>query len=89
MLGTTSRWIGSRRALRFADFVSSPFLSLFSHLVAPFIAACVSGGSFFRHIWWQAFILPPLGCFSSSPASLCVAGGCDSDALGMCFLVSW
>ncbi|KAF2620285.1 hypothetical protein F2Q68_00040326 [Brassica cretica] len=34
-------------APRFDDFVSSPFLSLFSHLVAPFIAARFSGGSFF------------------------------------------
>ncbi|KAH0882447.1 hypothetical protein HID58_058543 [Brassica napus] len=41
MLGTTSRWVGSRMAPRFADFVSSPFLSLFSHLVVPFIFAHV------------------------------------------------
>ncbi|KAF3546386.1 hypothetical protein DY000_02003286 [Brassica cretica] len=32
------------------DFLSSPFLSLFSHLVALFIAGCVSGGSPFRHV---------------------------------------
>ena len=34
-------------APRFDDFVSSPFLSLFSLLVAPFIAARFSGDSFF------------------------------------------
>ena len=34
-------------APRFDDFVSSPFLSLFSLLVAPFIAARFSGSSFF------------------------------------------
>ncbi|KAH0888638.1 hypothetical protein HID58_051067 [Brassica napus] len=39
--------ISSGMAPRFDDFVSSPFLSLFSHFVAPFIAARFSGGSFF------------------------------------------
>ena len=37
-------------ASQFADFVYSLFRSLFSHLVALFIAGCVSGGSPF-HIY--------------------------------------
>ncbi|KAF3578485.1 hypothetical protein DY000_02031223 [Brassica cretica] len=34
----------------FADFVSSPLPSLFSHLVAAFITASISGGSPFRYV---------------------------------------
>ncbi|KAF3592405.1 hypothetical protein DY000_02026744 [Brassica cretica] len=67
-------------APQFDDFVSSPFLSLFSHLVAPFIVARFSGGSFSPYLLLQASILPPSGCFFSSLAFLGVAGGCDSGA---------
>ncbi|KAF3513058.1 hypothetical protein F2Q69_00009010 [Brassica cretica] len=62
----------SRIAPRFADFVLSPFLSLFSHLVAHFIDA---------RFWWLFFaIFATPGCFFSSLAFLGVAGGCDSGA---------
>ena len=44
-------------APRFDDFVSSPFLSLFSHLVAPFIAARFSGGSFSPYLLLQVWIV--------------------------------
>ncbi|KAH0942818.1 hypothetical protein HID58_002455, partial [Brassica napus] len=40
-------FLSLRMAPRFVDLVSSPFLSLFFNLVAPFIAARFSGGSFF------------------------------------------
>ncbi|KAH0914968.1 hypothetical protein HID58_029414 [Brassica napus] len=40
----------SRTAPQFADFVTSPFSSLFSHLIATFITARISGGSPFHHI---------------------------------------
>ncbi|KAF2567121.1 hypothetical protein F2Q68_00025952, partial [Brassica cretica] len=56
----------SRMAPRFDDFVSSSFLSLFFHLVAPFIAARCSGGSFSPYLLLQASILSPSGCFFSS-----------------------
>ncbi|KAF3580486.1 hypothetical protein DY000_02034725 [Brassica cretica] len=69
----------SRMAPRFDDFVSSPFISLFSHLVAPFIAARFSGGSFFAIFATPCFYSPPSGCFFSSLAFLGV-GGCDSGA---------
>ena len=39
----------------FADFVSSPLPSLFSHLVAVFITACISGGSPFRYVCQSRF----------------------------------
>ncbi|KAF2592713.1 hypothetical protein F2Q70_00043402 [Brassica cretica] len=42
MLGTTSPWVGSRTAQRFDDFVLSTLPSMFPHLVAAFIAVCVS-----------------------------------------------
>ncbi|KAH0851305.1 hypothetical protein HID58_094823 [Brassica napus] len=45
--------ISSKIAPRFADFVLSPFLSLFSHLVAPFIDARFSGGSFSPYLLLQ------------------------------------
>lgn len=48
----------SRMAPRFVDFILSLFISLFSHLVAPFIADHVSGGSPFVRLegclWSQA-----------------------------------
>ncbi|KAF2609415.1 hypothetical protein F2Q68_00043471 [Brassica cretica] len=50
-------------APRFDDFVSSPFLSLFSHLVAPFIAARFSGGSFFAIFATPGFHSPSLRLF--------------------------
>ncbi|KAG5388478.1 hypothetical protein IGI04_030019 [Brassica rapa subsp. trilocularis] len=43
-------WFFSRMVPQFSDFVYSIFLSLFSHLVALFIAGCVSGGSPFHHV---------------------------------------
>ncbi|WZZ89073.1 hypothetical protein YC2023_117652 [Brassica napus] len=52
-----------RMAPRFDDFVSSPFLSLFSHLVAPFIAARFSGGSFFAIFATSDFHSPSLRLF--------------------------
>ncbi|KAF3575450.1 hypothetical protein DY000_02030156 [Brassica cretica] len=42
MLGTASPWVGSRTATRLNDFVLSILPSMFSHLVATFMAACVS-----------------------------------------------
>ncbi|KAF3549766.1 hypothetical protein DY000_02006401 [Brassica cretica] len=42
MLGTASPWVGSRTVPQFDDFVLSTFPSMFLHLVAAFIAACVS-----------------------------------------------
>ncbi|KAH0868720.1 hypothetical protein HID58_075742 [Brassica napus] len=42
MLGTSSLWVGSRTASRFDDFVLSTLPSMFPHLIAAFIAACVS-----------------------------------------------
>ncbi|KAH0885229.1 hypothetical protein HID58_061325, partial [Brassica napus] len=44
-----SSW-SSRNAPQFADFVLSPLPSLFAHLVATFIAACVSSDSPFFHV---------------------------------------
>ena len=44
----------SRMALRFVDFILPLFIFLFSHLVAPFIADRVSGGSNFRHICYSS-----------------------------------
>ncbi|KAF3582471.1 hypothetical protein DY000_02031632 [Brassica cretica] len=41
----------SRAVPWFADFVSSPLPSLFSHLVAAFITARISGGSHFRYVF--------------------------------------
>ena len=43
----------SRMAQRFVDFILSIFISLFSHLAAPFIADHVSCGSPFRHICYS------------------------------------
>jgi len=45
----------SRMALRFVDFILSLFVSLFSHLVAPFIVDHVSCGFLFRHICYSRF----------------------------------
>ncbi|KAF3530480.1 hypothetical protein DY000_02043393 [Brassica cretica] len=42
MLGTESLWVGSRTAPRLNDFVLSTLPSMFPHLVATFMAACVS-----------------------------------------------
>ncbi|KAH0860529.1 hypothetical protein HID58_088790, partial [Brassica napus] len=42
---------------RFVDFILSLFISLFSHLVVPFIADHVSGGSPFRHIWYSRLFM--------------------------------
>ncbi|KAH0868250.1 hypothetical protein HID58_075272 [Brassica napus] len=42
MLGTASPWIGSRTAPRLNDFVLSTLPSMFPHLVATFMAACIS-----------------------------------------------
>ncbi|KAH0866883.1 hypothetical protein HID58_073905 [Brassica napus] len=42
MLGTASLWVGLSTAPRFDDFVLSTLRSMFPHLVAAFIAACVS-----------------------------------------------
>ncbi|KAH0883943.1 hypothetical protein HID58_060039 [Brassica napus] len=40
----------------FADFVSSPLPSLFSHLVAAFITASISGGSPFRYVFGLDYV---------------------------------
>ena len=45
----------SRMAPRFVDFILSLFISLFSHLVSPFIVDHVSCGSPFRHICYSRF----------------------------------
>ena len=45
----------SRTVLQFVDFVLSPFPSLFSHLVAAFIAARISCSSPFRHAYHSRF----------------------------------
>ncbi|KAF2619409.1 hypothetical protein F2Q68_00038837 [Brassica cretica] len=42
MLETASLWVGSGTAPRFDDFVLSTLSSMFPHLVADFIAACIS-----------------------------------------------
>ncbi|KAH0925890.1 hypothetical protein HID58_018146 [Brassica napus] len=48
-------WLSSRMTPRFIDFILSLFISLFTHLVAAFIADHVSGGSLFRHICYSKF----------------------------------
>ncbi|KAH0896541.1 LOW QUALITY PROTEIN: hypothetical protein HID58_046109, partial [Brassica napus] len=47
----------SRMDPRFVDFILSLFISLFSHLVASFIADHVSGGSPFRHICYSRLFM--------------------------------
>ncbi|KAF3496204.1 hypothetical protein DY000_02052400 [Brassica cretica] len=42
MLETASLWVGSGTAPRFDDFVLSTLSSMFPHLVADFIAVCIS-----------------------------------------------
>ncbi|KAH0896535.1 hypothetical protein HID58_046103 [Brassica napus] len=41
MLGTESLWVGLRTAPRLNDFVLSTLPSMFPHLVATFMAACI------------------------------------------------
>ncbi|KAH0886126.1 hypothetical protein HID58_062222, partial [Brassica napus] len=43
-------------APRFVDFILSLFISLFSHLVASFIADHVFGGSLFCHIYYSRML---------------------------------
>ncbi|KAF3487246.1 hypothetical protein F2Q69_00055190 [Brassica cretica] len=62
MLGAASPWVGtnSKTVPWFADFVSSPLPSMFSHLAAAFITARISGDSPFRYIrlWFLGPYLP-------------------------------
>ncbi|KAF3524789.1 hypothetical protein F2Q69_00047896 [Brassica cretica] len=79
MLGTTSPWVGygfwgsdfysSRTAQRFDDFVLSTHPSMFPHLVAAFIAVCVS-----VTLSFAMFVTPGsgfLGLASVLPHSVC------------------
>ncbi|KAH0925655.1 hypothetical protein HID58_017911 [Brassica napus] len=49
--------LSSRMTPRFVDFILSHFISLFSHLVAPFIADHVFGGSPFRRICYSRLFM--------------------------------
>ncbi|KAF3610398.1 hypothetical protein DY000_02045981 [Brassica cretica] len=64
----------SRMALQFADFISSPFISLFSPVALPF----------------AIFAIPGLDCIFLYVCFVRLeAGGCASGALGIRLLVSW
>ncbi|KAF3556027.1 hypothetical protein F2Q69_00013771 [Brassica cretica] len=91
--GAASPWVGtnSRAVPWFADFVSSPLPSLFSHLVAAFITARISGGSHFRYVFQSSLFLlfPSFPWYSLRDGSYLLADGCASAYLGMCLSVSW
>ncbi|KAF3606080.1 hypothetical protein DY000_02048506 [Brassica cretica] len=71
MLGTASLWAGSRTAPRFDDFVLSTLPSMSPHLVAAFIAACVS-------------VTLPFAMFATSGLDSVLLGVCSVD-LEDCF----
>ncbi|KAH0897494.1 hypothetical protein HID58_047062 [Brassica napus] len=65
MLGTASLWVGSRTAPRLNDFVLSTLPSMFPHLVATFMAACiwkiVSGLK--SGLWFLGALVPSIQSF--------------------------
>ncbi|KAF2568091.1 hypothetical protein F2Q70_00025095 [Brassica cretica] len=75
MLGIASPWIGSRTAPRFDDFVLSTLPPMFPHLVAAFIAACISVILPFAMFGTPGvgFRSSSLRLFSSSIASLSIS----------------
>ncbi|KAF3487227.1 hypothetical protein F2Q69_00052065 [Brassica cretica] len=100
MLGTASPWVGLSTAPRFDDFVLSTLRSMFPHLVAAFIAACVSVILPFSMFATPGLVSVLLQLFSSSLASLSLsvrlcgtsyllAGGCAYRSLCMSLPASW